>query len=215
MDRRRFLLASLTTAVIGPLFADAQATGRITRIGYLLRDKSPSPDPQQEAFLHALRDLGYVEGRNLMVDYRSAEGNIERLPALATELVALKVDIIMAPSTVAALAARQTTSTVPIVSVSIPETSGLITSLARPGGTSPGSHGSPRSSSASVWNSSSRRFRLSAESLRCGSRVARVTALKWKRACSPERKSRLARWDCGFTRSRRAAQPTSPPPSQT
>src|SRR4029450_13047397 len=75
-----------------------------------------------------------LEGQNLVMEYRSAEGKIERLPALAAELVALRVDVIMAPSTVAALAAKQTTRTLPIVSVAIPAGSGLITSLAQPGG---------------------------------------------------------------------------------
>jgi putative ABC transport system substrate-binding protein len=75
-----------------------------------------------------------VEGRNLVIEYRSAEGKLERLPVLAAELVALPVDVIVAPSTAAALAAKQVTGTLPIVSVSIPLTSGLVTSLARPGG---------------------------------------------------------------------------------
>ena len=136
MDRRRFLLTSVAGALAAPLATEAQQAARITRIGYLQTDNdNPAalPDPR-EAFLQALRDLGYVEGRNLVIEYRSGEGKIERLPALAAELVALKVDVIVAPSTVAALAAKQATRTVPIVCVSIPVTSGLVTSLARPGG---------------------------------------------------------------------------------
>jgi putative ABC transport system substrate-binding protein len=90
----------------------------------------------QEAFLQGLRDLGYVEGRNLVIEYRDAGGKFERLPALAAELVALKVDVILAPSAVAALAAKQATRTLPIVFAGVPGpvTSGLVTSLARPGG---------------------------------------------------------------------------------
>jgi putative tryptophan/tyrosine transport system substrate-binding protein len=90
----------------------------------------------REAFLQGLRDLGYVEGRNVVMEYRFAEGKLERYPALAAELVALKVDAIVAPITPAALAAKQATRTLPIVFITVgdPVTSGLVTSLARPGG---------------------------------------------------------------------------------
>ncbi len=118
---------------LAPLVVEAQPTAKIARIGYLAIDQAASPH-LREAFLQELRDLGYVEGRNLVIEYRSAEGKSEQLPALAAELVALKVDVIVAPSTVAALAAKQATRTLPIVSVAIPVTSGLVTSLARPGG---------------------------------------------------------------------------------
>jgi putative ABC transport system substrate-binding protein len=89
-----------------------------------------------EAFRQGLRDLGYVEGRTLVIEYRSAEGKPERLPALAAELVALKVDVIVAGNTLGALAAKQATRTLPIVfPVAVdPVQSGLVTSLARPGG---------------------------------------------------------------------------------
>ena len=118
---------------LGPLALEAQPTAKIARIGYLAIDQAASPH-LPEAFLQELRDLGYIEGRNLVIEYRSAEGKSEQLPALAAELVALKVDVIVAPSTVAAQAAKQATRTLPIVSVAIPVTSGLVTSLARPGG---------------------------------------------------------------------------------
>jgi putative tryptophan/tyrosine transport system substrate-binding protein len=87
-------------------------------------------------FFQGLRNLGYVEGRNLVIEYRYAEGKPERYPALAAELVALKVDVITAPSTVAALGAKQASSTVPIVFIGAadPVLDGLVTSLARPGG---------------------------------------------------------------------------------
>jgi putative ABC transport system substrate-binding protein len=90
----------------------------------------------RDAFLQGLRDLGYVEGRNVVIEYRFAEGKLERYPALAAELVALKVDVIVAPITPAALAAKQATKTIPIVFVAVgdPITDGLVTSLARPGG---------------------------------------------------------------------------------
>jgi putative ABC transport system substrate-binding protein len=88
------------------------------------------------AVFQGLRDLGYVEGRNLVIEYRSAEGKSERLPALAAELVALKVDVILAATPPYALAAMQATKTVPIVFTTAgdPVASGLVTSLARPGG---------------------------------------------------------------------------------
>jgi putative ABC transport system substrate-binding protein len=94
-----------------------------------------SPHPQ-EVFRQGLRDLGYVEGRNVVIEYRDAEGKPERLPALAAELVGLKVDVIVAGGQPHALAAMQATRTLPIVFIGAadPVTSGLVTSLARPGG---------------------------------------------------------------------------------
>ena len=120
---------------MAPLAAEAQQAAKIARIGYLSLNRGAAPH-LREAFLHGLRDLGYVEGRNVVIEYRDAEGKLERLPALAAELVALKVDVILAPSTVAALAAKQATRTLPIVFAAAgdPVGSGLVTSLARPGG---------------------------------------------------------------------------------
>src|SRR2546426_4361419 len=126
-------LAVILSLVLAPPPAEGQQTGKVARIGYLVIDRAASPH-LREAFLQELRDLGYVEGRDLVIEYRSAEGKSEQLSALAAELVALKVDVIVAPSTVAALAAKQATRTLPIVSVAIPVASGLVTSLARPGG---------------------------------------------------------------------------------
>src|SRR3989449_1069535 len=126
-------LAVILSLVLAPLAAEAQQAAKVPRIGYLVVDQAASPH-LREAFLQELRDLGYVEGRDLVIEYRSAEGKSEQLSALAAELVALKVDVIVAPSTVAALAAKQATRTLPIVSVAIPVASGLVTSLARPGG---------------------------------------------------------------------------------
>src|SRR5437899_7440573 len=125
------LAVSLTLA---PLAAEAQQPGKVARIGYLGLNRAAYPD-LVEAFLQGLRDLGYVEGRNVVIEYRDAEGKSERLPALAAELVALKV-VIVAPSSAPALAAKQATRTLPIVffSVSDPVSSGLVTSLGRPGG---------------------------------------------------------------------------------
>src|SRR2546427_478958 len=118
-----------------PLAAEAQQAAKIARIGYLALNLAPTPH-LREAFLQGLRDLGYVEGRNVVIEYRDAEGKFERLPALAAELVALKVDVILVGGTPQALAAKQATRTVPIVFAAAgdPVTSGLVTSLARPGG---------------------------------------------------------------------------------
>jgi putative ABC transport system substrate-binding protein len=136
MDRRRFLLTSLAGALAAPLAAGAQQGTKAARVGYLAGDLTGGPH-LTEAFRQGLRDLGYVEGRNVVIEYRDAEGKLERLPALAAELVALKVDVIFAVGTLHALAAKQATKTIPIVfaAATDPVTDGLVTSLARPGGT--------------------------------------------------------------------------------
>ena len=132
------LAFSMTLALGGlftPLAAEAQQAAKVPRIGYVATDLRSSAH-LREAFLQGLRDLGYVEGRNVVIEYRSAEGKLERLPALAAEVVALKVDVIVAPGTPGALAAKRATGTIPIVfpAASDPVASGLVTSLARPGG---------------------------------------------------------------------------------
>ena len=123
--------------VAAPLAAEAQQAATVARIGVLANNASASHH-LLEAFLQGLRDLGYVDGRNVVIEYRFAEGKFEQFPALAAELVALKVDVIVASTMPAALAAKQATKTIPIVfatgTASDPVTSGLVTSLARPGG---------------------------------------------------------------------------------
>ena len=95
--------------------AEAQQTAKVARIGYLSSSLASSPR-LRDAFLQGLRDLGYVEGRNVVIEYREAEGKVERVPALAAELVALKVDVIfVGGSTRVTLAAMQATKTIPIV----------------------------------------------------------------------------------------------------
>ncbi len=137
--RRRELVIILGSAAMWPLIAEAQQAAKPARIGYLgvaARDNNLNP----EAFLRGLRDLGYIEGRNLVIEYRDAEGKPERFPALAAELVALNVDVIVAGGgTLGALAAMQATKTLPIVFlVGDPVADGLVTSLARPGGNATG-----------------------------------------------------------------------------
>jgi putative ABC transport system substrate-binding protein len=126
------MTGSLLTA---PLAAGAQQAANIARIGYLAGNLASNPH-QREAFLEGLRDLGYVEGRNVVIDYRFAEGRFERLPAFAAELVALKVDVILAGTVLIAVAAKQAIKTIPIVFLAVadPVGSGLVASLAQPGG---------------------------------------------------------------------------------
>ncbi len=136
MDRRTFLAGTGAVLLAAPLAAEAQQAAKVARIGYLSTNLAANPH-LHEAFLQGLRDLGYVEGRNVVIEYRDAEGKPERLPALAAELVALKVDVIVvAEAHHAALAAKQATRTIPIVfaAAADPVESGLVTSLARPGG---------------------------------------------------------------------------------
>jgi putative ABC transport system substrate-binding protein len=134
MDRRDTVLALLALGA-APLAAEAQQAAKIARIGYLAADLAAGRH-LQEAFLQGLRDLGHVEGRNVVIEYRDAEGKLEQLPTLAAELVALKIDVIMGGGTTGALAAKQATKIIPIVFASAidPVTDGLVASLARPGG---------------------------------------------------------------------------------
>jgi putative tryptophan/tyrosine transport system substrate-binding protein len=117
----------------------AQQVHKVPRIGYLTLAKGPSW-PEQE-FLQGLRDLGYVEGQNIIIDYRWAEGKTDRLPALAEELVRLKVDVIVVRATPVVQAAKNATTTIPIVMMSAadPVGNGFVASLARPGGNITGS----------------------------------------------------------------------------
>ena len=128
-------LAVVLNLTLAPLAAEAQQAGQAARIGYLAANLTVSLH-MTEAFRQGLRDLGYVDGRSVVIEYRDAEGKYDRLPARAAELVALKVDVIVAADTPAALAAKQATRTLPIVFIGAgdPVTIGLVTSLARPGG---------------------------------------------------------------------------------
>ncbi len=121
---------------LAPLAAKAQQPAKVPRIGYLSPSSLSDPRTQRflEAFRLGLRELGWLEGQN--IEYRFAEDKLDRLPALAAELVRLKVDIIVAATTPVILAAKNATSTIPIVMAQVadPVGSGLITGLARPGG---------------------------------------------------------------------------------
>jgi ABC-type uncharacterized transport system substrate-binding protein len=133
---RRAFLGTLGGGVLSASRAsEAQQAGKVARIGFLALNRAAAPH-LPEAFLQGLRDLGYVEGRNVVIEFRDAEGKPERFQALAAELVALKIDVIVAANNLAALAAREATGTSPIVFTGVgdPVSEGLVRSLARPGG---------------------------------------------------------------------------------
>jgi putative ABC transport system substrate-binding protein len=137
MDRRRFLLTSFATALARPVTARAQQTGKVYRLGLLspARHASHSDPAATRQIPMALRELGYIEGNNLFIERRFADGKVDRLPGLARELVKLQVDVILAVSAAAVQAAREATSTIPIVMgfSSDPVGRGFASSLARPG----------------------------------------------------------------------------------
>jgi len=121
-------------AVTGAV-AQAQQPGKIPRIGYLSPGRASPPSARLEAFRQGLRELGYVEGKNIVVEYRFAEGILDRIPERVAELVRLKVNVIFTYSTPAVQAIKKATTTLPIVTVSgDPVREGLVASLARPGG---------------------------------------------------------------------------------
>ena len=138
MDRRRFLLTSLVGVLAAPLHSPAAPAGGTYRVGIL--SNVPISHPRGARlwgeFAQALRDLGYVEGRNLTIENLSSDGQYDRLPALAAELVRHKVDVIVAPAAQNVIAAKAASATIPIVMVGVgdPIGSGLVASLARPGG---------------------------------------------------------------------------------
>jgi ABC-type uncharacterized transport system substrate-binding protein len=140
MASRRAFLATVTGGLLAaPLAVRAQQTAKVYRIGFVW--DSPTVWPHAlEAFQQGLRDLGWVEGQNIIVEYRWAEGRFDRLPGLMDELVRLKVDLIVAPTSIYTGAAKRATSTIPIVFVSHadPIGSGHVASLARPGANATG-----------------------------------------------------------------------------
>jgi putative ABC transport system substrate-binding protein len=129
-----WLLATFFLANVS--LADAQQTGKIFRIGFLDPSTAASMAAQLEAFRQELSKLGWIEGKNISIEYRYAEGKLDRYPELAAELVRLKVDLIVASGGATPLAAKRATSTIPIVMTSTgdPVSQGLVASLARPGG---------------------------------------------------------------------------------
>ena len=143
MDRRRFLLTSLAGALGAPVAAGAEQVGKVYRVGIIATTSpvsemaGPEPvHPSIRAFVQGLRALGFVEGQNLILERRSAEGQFERFGDIVAELVRLKTDVIVAPGDLIPRAAMAITTTVPIVMATAedPVGAGLVQSLARPGG---------------------------------------------------------------------------------
>jgi len=138
-----FFVFSLLSALLFALnvSAEAQQSGKVSRIGFLAGASASFNSAQIKVFLQGLRELGYVEGKNMVIEYRYADGKLDRLPDLAADLVRLKVDVIVTNSAPGVLAAKKVTKTIPIIFLSAadPIGSGLVDSLARPGGNVTGS----------------------------------------------------------------------------
>ena len=142
MVTRRTFVGTLAGGLLAaPLAAEGQQAGKPARVGYLSTGERLSP--RGEAFKQALREYGWVEGQNLVIEYRFGGEQYERLPPLAVDLVRLKVDVIFAASAPAAQAAKETTSAIPIVfhTLNDPVRAGLVASFARPGGNMTGNAG--------------------------------------------------------------------------
>jgi putative ABC transport system substrate-binding protein len=138
MRRRDFIKVIAGSVAAWPLAARAQQAAKVARIGYLVTGALESPETRVtlDALRQGLRERGYIEGQNIVIEYRGADGKIERLPGLATELARAKIDLMIAASTAAGRAAQQATTTMPIVVVAMgdPVQDGLVAGLARPGG---------------------------------------------------------------------------------
>jgi putative ABC transport system substrate-binding protein len=133
--RREFITLLGGVAVGWPLAASAQTQAKIPRVGCVVSSTPTLAKPYIEAFRQALGELGYVEGQSIILEICWAEGHVARMPELVAELVGLKVDVLVAPSGPAALAAKNATQTIPIVMMAFdPAGLGLIGSLSRPGG---------------------------------------------------------------------------------
>jgi ABC-type uncharacterized transport system substrate-binding protein len=134
MDRRTFIGGIAGGLLAAPLAAPAQQVGKVYRIGILETIPASQNAAKLDALRKGLRDLGYVEGRNLIIEYRSADGRAERFPDLASELVRLKVDLIVTRGTPAAKAVKGATGTIPVVMAAMGEPLAVVATLAHPGG---------------------------------------------------------------------------------
>src|SRR6059036_1176535 len=134
---KKIILLSLCSLLLAPCSAvEAQQPTKVTRIGFLDASTASGSAVLVEAFRQELSKLGWIEGKNITIEYRFAEGKNDRLPELAADLVRLKVDLIVIVGAPTALAAKSATTTIPIVMTNVgdPVAAGLIASLARPGG---------------------------------------------------------------------------------
>jgi putative ABC transport system substrate-binding protein len=134
VDRRAFISRVASSLLVATTAARAQQVGRVYRIGILWTVPPAQDATNLDALRKGLRDLGYVEGRNLLIEYRSADGHAERFPELASELVRLKVDLIVTRGTPAAIAAKGATRTIPVVTATMGQPLAVVASLAHPGG---------------------------------------------------------------------------------
>jgi len=136
MSRKIYVLVAAALVLISVHLADAQQPTKVPRIGFLIGVSFSSISDRYDAFLQRLRELGYIEGKDIVVDRRSADGKLERLPDLVAELVRLKVDIIVTGGPLSTRRAKEATGTIPIVMAQDfdPVGTGFVASLARPGG---------------------------------------------------------------------------------
>jgi ABC-type uncharacterized transport system substrate-binding protein len=136
INRRVFISSLGATVIAAQLTAEAQRAGTVARIGYLSPLSAAADSSHREAFRQGLRELGYVEGQNAVIEARYADGKFARLPDLAAEIIRLKVDVIVAAPTPAVRAVQQATRTIPVVMAfsGDPVGEGFVAGLARPGG---------------------------------------------------------------------------------
>jgi putative tryptophan/tyrosine transport system substrate-binding protein len=140
--KAKILVYALPVLILAAIYlAEAQQQGKVPRIGFLSTTSASNIAPNLEAFHQGLREFGYIEGKNIIIEYRWAEGKLDRLPELAAELVSLGVAIIVTAGTPPVLAAKQATNTIPIVAANADNLVelGVVASLARPGGNVTGS----------------------------------------------------------------------------
>ena len=136
MNTRMIVCLFATTLLSTAPFAEAQQPTKVPRVGYLVAASPSAITARTESFRQGLRELGYVEGKNIVIEWRTAEGKLDRFPELIAELVRLKVDIIVTGGPFATRAAKEATTTIPIVMTQVgdPVANGFVASLARPGG---------------------------------------------------------------------------------
>jgi putative ABC transport system substrate-binding protein len=134
--KKVFCLASAAMLFVLCVPANAQQSAKIPRIGYIAAVGAEARNPNFEAFRRGLRDLGYISGKNILIEHRAIEGKADRIPSLVAELIQLRVDVVVSPISAAIRAAKHATKTIPIVMVTTldPVATGFVDSLARPGG---------------------------------------------------------------------------------
>ena len=183
-----FILWILLFALCVPVLA--QQSDHVPKIGFL----GVRPDDSKDTFellKRELRTLGYIDGKTATLLYRNAENKLERLPALADELVRLKVDVLVVAATNEARAAKNATKTIPIVGLNVGNSIGLIDSLSHPGGNLTGFSPNATNWAANVWNCSKKPFPASSGSRSYGTQMLRPAKLLGRKS-----NRRLARSDC-------------------